>query len=149
VRSAQEIAADSVFPAGRGGRTMHKATVLRAIDSLVEAAGLLPPSAPAAVAPSGSAAERPARPNRTVPSPRSARISPQTLRNAYAATLFEAGESDDEVAERLGFAQSLSSKRLRAAWHDWLGAQAHRAAVREAVAQANSDSEPIGAAGMP
>ncbi|MGI4984198.1 MAG: tyrosine-type recombinase/integrase [Janthinobacterium lividum] len=110
-RALAEVGGDLVFPAGRGGKPMHKATVLRAIDELVERAGLL--------------------------GVRTARISPQTLRNAYAATLFEAGESDELLAERLGFAQLVSSKRLRAAWLEWQRATARNAAIRHAVAQAN------------
>ncbi|MGI4861854.1 MAG: tyrosine-type recombinase/integrase [Janthinobacterium lividum] len=110
-RMLAEVSGDLVFPAGRGGKPMHKATVLRAIDELVERAGLL--------------------------GVRTARISPQTLRNAYAATLFEAGESDELLAERLGFAQLVSSKRLRTAWLDWQRASARNAAIRHAVAQAN------------
>ncbi|MCY0385875.1 tyrosine-type recombinase/integrase [Robbsia sp. Bb-Pol-6] len=110
-RALAEVGGDLVFPAGRGGKPMHKATVLRAIDELVARAGLL--------------------------GVRTARISPQTLRNAYAATLFEAGEPDELLAERLGFAQLVSSRRLRTAWLDWQRATARNAAIRLAVAQAN------------
>lgn len=111
-RVEAEVAGDLAFPAGRGGRPMHKATALRAIDDLVAQAGLM--------------------------NARTARISPQTLRNAYAATLIEAGESDELLAERLGFAQLLSSKRLRAAWHDWQRSTERASAIREAVAQAKA-----------
>lgn len=106
-RQQAGVDGELVFPAGRGGRAMHKATVLRAIDTIVEGVGLM--------------------------NIRNARISPQTLRNAYAATLFESGESDEFVAERLGFAQLLSAKRLRTAWLDWQRNQARQDAIRAAV----------------
>ena len=111
-RAEAAVAGDLAFPAGRGGRPMHKATALRALDDLVEQAGLM--------------------------DMRTARISPQTLRNAYAATLIQAGESDELLAERLGFAQLLSSKRLRAAWHDWQRSTERAAAIQPAVARANA-----------
>lgn len=107
-RQAASVEGDLVFAAGRGGRTMHKATVLRAIDTLVEQAGLL--------------------------EERTSRISPQTLRNAYAATLFEADADDALLSERLGFAQSISARRLRSAWQEWQRASADAAAVRAALA---------------
>jgi site-specific recombinase XerD len=39
-RKRQNIAGDLVFPASHAGRPMHKATMLRAIDAIVESAGL-------------------------------------------------------------------------------------------------------------
>jgi site-specific recombinase XerD len=113
-RREADVPGDLVFPAGRGGRPMHKATALRAIDTLVEQAGPMPR--------------------------RTARISPQTLRNAYAANLIEAGADDDLLMERLGFAQILSAKRLRAAWSDWQRASAHAQTVYDAVLKAIAPS---------
>ncbi|WP_347558229.1 tyrosine-type recombinase/integrase [Robbsia sp. KACC 23696] len=89
-RAENAVEADLVFPAGRNGLKMHKATALRAIDVLVERSGL-----------------------RAL---HHGRVSPQTLRNAYAAALFSAGLPDEQVAERLGMIKVLSARRLRAAW---------------------------------
>lgn len=47
------------------------------------------------------------------------RASPQTLRNTYAAQLFERGESPALVAEWMGFAQLVSAERLHASWEMW------------------------------
>ena len=47
------------------------------------------------------------------------RASPQTLRNSYAAELFEQGESPALVADRMGFAQIVSAERLFASWQMW------------------------------
>lgn len=47
------------------------------------------------------------------------RASPQTLRNSYAAELFEQGESPAMVADRMGFAQIVSAERLFASWEMW------------------------------
>jgi site-specific recombinase XerD len=47
------------------------------------------------------------------------RASPQTLRNSYAAELFEQGESPEMVAERMGFVQIVSAERLFASWQMW------------------------------
>jgi integrase/recombinase XerC len=47
------------------------------------------------------------------------RASPQTLRNSYAAALFEQGESPAHVADRMGFAQIVSAERLFASWEMW------------------------------
>jgi site-specific recombinase XerD len=72
---------------------MHKATVLRAIDALMEAAG--------------------------VAQTRSERASPQTLRNTFAADLFERGVDTDQVGQWLGFLQPISAGRLHRAWKTW------------------------------
>lgn len=82
------------FPSGVDGRPMHKATVLRAIDAQVEAAGI-----------TGS---------------RTKRASPQTLRNAFAARLFEQGEPPELIAEWLGMEQLESAVRLQTQWRAWL-----------------------------
>jgi integrase len=89
-RTENDVEGELVFPAGRSGAKMHKATALRAIDALVEASGL-----------------------RAL---HHGRISPQTLRNAYAAALFAAGQTDEQVAANLGMIKVLSARRLRAAW---------------------------------
>ncbi|WP_114809908.1 tyrosine-type recombinase/integrase [Paraburkholderia kururiensis] len=90
-RSAADLPGPLVFPASPSGRPMHKATVLRAVDAIVEAAGLA----------------------------REGRASPQTLRNTFAADLFESGVSAELVGQWLGFAQALSAHRLHRAWKAW------------------------------
>ncbi|MBR8051904.1 tyrosine-type recombinase/integrase [Burkholderia vietnamiensis] len=92
-RKRQNIAGDLVFPASHAGRPMHKATMLRAIDAIVESAGLA--------------------------SSRTARASPQTLRNTYAAELFEHDVPSERVGKWLGFVRPISSNRLHRAWKNW------------------------------
>ncbi|MBU9558275.1 tyrosine-type recombinase/integrase [Burkholderia multivorans] len=92
-RSRQQIPGDLVFPASHTGRPMHKATMLRAIDAIVESAGLT--------------------------SSRTARTSPQTLRNTYAAELFEHDVPPERVGKWLGFVQPISANRLHRAWKTW------------------------------
>lgn len=82
-----------VFPGSPSGRPMHKATILRAVDALLEAAGLA--------------------------DSREARASPQTLRNTFAAELFEQGVPADTVGQWLGFLQPISAGRLHRAWQTW------------------------------
>ena len=82
-----------VFPATRAGRPMHKATVLRATADQIKQTGI--------------AAQRVDR------------ASPQTMRNSFAAALFETGQSTELVAEWMGFGQLLSAQRLRGAWEVW------------------------------
>jgi integrase len=82
-----------VFPGSPSGRPMHKATVLRAIDALTESAG--------------------------VAASRAERASPQTLRNTFAADLFESGVDTDQVGQWLGFLQPISAGRLHRAWKTW------------------------------
>jgi len=93
VRAAAGTAGQLVFPATREGRTMHKATVLRATSEQIRLAGI-------------SAA-------------RSERASPQTLRNSYAAALFQADIAMEQVAEAMGFRQIISAQRLKGAWDSW------------------------------
>ncbi len=83
-----------VFPGSPSGRPMHKATVLRAVDSLLEAAGI---------------AET-----------RAERASPQTLRNTFAAQSYESGVAPELVGQWLGFVQPVSSGRLHRAWKTWM-----------------------------
>lgn len=67
--------------------------MLRAIDAIVESAGLT--------------------------SSRTARTSPQTLRNTYAAELFEHDVPPERVGKWLGFVQPISANRLHRAWKTW------------------------------
>ncbi|TCW82815.1 integrase [Burkholderia sp. SRS-46] len=92
-RKRQDIPGDLVFPASHTGRPMHKATMLRAVDAIVEAADLA--------------------------TSRTARASPQTLRNTYAAELFENDVPLERVGRWLGFMQPISSNRLHRAWKNW------------------------------
>ena len=98
-RKRQEIPGELVFPASHAGRPMHKATMLRAIDAIVESAGLT--------------------------SSRTARASPQTLRNTYAAELFEHDVAPERVGKWLGFVRPISSNRLHRAWKNWREALAN------------------------
>ncbi|MFM0018270.1 tyrosine-type recombinase/integrase [Paraburkholderia azotifigens] len=92
-RKQAELSGELVFPASPSGRPMHKATMLRAVDALVEAAGI----------------------SRS----REARASPHTLRNSFAADLFESGVEPEVVGQWLGFAQAVSANRLHRAWKTW------------------------------
>lgn len=92
-RKHQDIPGDLVFPASPAGRPMHKATMLRAVDAIVEAADIA--------------------------ASRTARASPQTLRNTYAAELFENDVPLERVGQWLGFMQAISSNRLHRAWKEW------------------------------
>jgi site-specific recombinase XerD len=100
LREAAGIPGQLVFPSSSRGSRMHKATVLRGIDAQVEMAGI---------------AES-----------RQARASPQTMRNTFAASLFEAGESPELVAQWLGYSQLLSAQRLLASWKAWGSARPAR-----------------------
>ncbi|RFU48677.1 site-specific integrase [Paraburkholderia sp. DHOC27] len=96
-RRPSELTGNLLFPASPSGRPMHKATMLRSVDALIEAAGL-----------AGT---------------RDSRASPQTLRNTYAADLFETGVEPEQVGQWLGFAQPISASRLQRAWKMWFDAQ--------------------------
>jgi site-specific recombinase XerD len=98
-RAAAPTAGNLAFPSGPDGRPMHKATVLRAIDAQVEAAGIA--------------------------HLRSQRASPQTMRNSFAAHVFEGGESAELVAEWLGFEQLESALRLQTQWRTWQRSEAN------------------------
>jgi site-specific recombinase XerD len=93
LRAEAETAGNLVFPATRAGRAMHKATVLRATAEQIRLAGI-------------SAA-------------RDERASPQTLRNSYAAALFQSGVEVDRVAAAMGFKQIISAQRMKGAWEIW------------------------------
>ena len=105
-RKRQDIPGDLVFPASHTGRPMHKATMLRAVDAIVEAADLA--------------------------TSRTARASPQTLRNTYAAELFENDVPLERVGRWLGFMQPISSNRLHRAWKNW----------RDALVEGEVDAAP-------
>ncbi|MGF6773398.1 site-specific recombinase XerD [Paraburkholderia sp. GAS199] len=96
-RRLTELAGNLVFPASPSGRPMHKATMLRAVDAIVDESGI--------------AAQR------------TSRASPQTLRNTFAADLFETGVEAELVGQWLGFAQAVSANRLYRAWQTWLDQQ--------------------------
>jgi site-specific recombinase XerD len=96
-RRASELAGTLVFPASPSGRPMHKATMLRSVDALIDAAGLA--------------------------KSRVLRASPQTLRNTFAADLFETGVAPDLVGQWLGFMQPVSASRLHRAWKTWVEQQ--------------------------
>jgi integrase len=92
-RRLSELAGNLVFPASPSGRPMHKATMLRSVDALIEAAGFA--------------------------ASRESRASPQTLRNTFAADLFETGVAPELVGQWLGFMQPVSANRLHRAWRTW------------------------------
>jgi site-specific recombinase XerD len=92
-RQGAGLKGELVFPASAAGRPMHKATMLRAVDAVIDAAG--------------------------ISQSRAARASPQTLRNTFAASLFESGASAELVGAWLGFAQVVSASRLQRAWKAW------------------------------
>jgi site-specific recombinase XerD len=94
-RHAARLTGNLLFPATPSGRPMHKATMLRAIDAVMDASGI------------GAS--------------RTARASPQTLRNTYAAELFEDGTELERVGQWLGFQQMISAHRLHRAWEEWMG----------------------------
>lgn len=96
-RRLAELAGQLVFPASPSGRPMHKATMLRAVDALVDAAGIA--------------------------ASRTSRASPQTLRNTFAADLFERGVEPELVGQWLGFVQTVSATRLYRGWKAWADQQ--------------------------
>jgi len=96
-RRQMELAGNLVFPASPSGRSMHKATMLRAVDALVDTAGIA--------------------------ASRKSRASPQTLRNSFAADLFESGVEAEQVGQWLGFVQAVSANRLYRAWQIWMDQQ--------------------------
>ncbi len=100
-RETSHLAGNLVFPASPSGRPMHKATMLRSVDALIDASGI------------GASRE--------------ARASPQTLRNTFAADLFESGIEPEVVGEWLGFMQPVSANRLLRAWKAWISQQASAA----------------------
>ncbi|WP_321799451.1 tyrosine-type recombinase/integrase [Caballeronia sp. J97] len=122
-RKAAGLAGELLFPAAPSGRSMHKATMLRAIDAVVAASGI------------GAS--------------RVARASPQTLRNTYAAELFEDGTDPDRVGQWLGFQQTISVHRLHRAWQEWMGEQIRERDIARARADGKSDPDLSGSVGDP
>ncbi|MGM3276845.1 tyrosine-type recombinase/integrase [Ralstonia sp. 24A2] len=96
VRGHAEVPGERVFVADAGGRVMHAASVYRRVEAWLAAL-------PALVH-------------------RSERLSPQTLRNGYAAALFDAGAAPAEVGYALGLRDQTSAWRLRSAYADWQAA---------------------------
>ncbi|MBN3723617.1 tyrosine-type recombinase/integrase [Burkholderia sp. Ac-20379] len=88
-----DIPGELVFPSSLAGGPMHKATMLRAVDAIIEAADIA--------------------------TSRVERASPQTLRNTFAAELFENGVEPERVGHWLGFMQPVSANRLHRAWRTW------------------------------
>lgn len=107
-RRLSEPAGTLVFPASAAGRPMHKATMLRAVDAQIEACGIA--------------------------DARAARASPHTLRNSFAADLFESGVAPELVGQWLGFVQPISANRLHRAWKLWADKQ-------QPAAQAGEESK--------
>lgn len=105
-RKTAALGGPLLFPSTPSGRPMHKATMLRAIDSVIEAAGIA--------------------------HSRSARASPQTLRNTYAADLFENGTAPERVGQWLGFQQMISAHRLHRAWETWTGEEIRERDIAQA-----------------
>ncbi len=81
-----------LFP-GAGGKPLRESSAFRAVARLIEESG----------------ADVSAR----------GRLSPQTLRNAYASDLIGRGESDEMLAQCLGYARVFSARRIRQAWDSW------------------------------
>ncbi|ANH36087.1 tyrosine-type recombinase/integrase [Ralstonia nicotianae] len=96
VRAQAEVPGERIFVADAGGRAMHAASIYRRVESWL--------------------GELPALVHRNE------RLSPQTLRNGYAAALFDAGAGPAEVGHALGLRDPASAWRLRAAYTDWLAA---------------------------
>lgn len=113
-RRAAGLAGELLFPAAPSGRPMHKATMLRAIDAVVAASGIA--------------------------ASRVARASPQTLRNTYAAELFDEGVDPERVGQWLGFQQMISVHRLHRAWQDWTGEQIRERDLAQAQAGASEEA---------
>ena len=96
VRRHAEVQGERVFVADAGGRVMHAASIYRRVEAWLAALPAL--------------------------THRSERLSPQTLRNGYAAALFDAGAAPAEVGYALGLRDQTSAWRLRAAYADWQAA---------------------------
>jgi integrase len=122
-RKTADLAGELLFPAAPSGRSMHKATMLRAIDAVVAASGIA--------------------------ASRAARASPQTLRNTYAAEHFEDGTDPDRVGQWLGFQQTISVHRLLRAWQEWMGEQIRERDIAQARASGTPDGGSQGLAADP
>jgi site-specific recombinase XerD len=105
-RKTSGLQGQLMFPSAPSGRPMHKATMLRAVDDVIYASGI------------GVL--------------RAARASPQTLRNTFAAQLFETSIAPERVGEWLGFQQPISAHRLHRAWRSWMGEEIRERDLAEA-----------------
>jgi site-specific recombinase XerD len=105
-RKTSGLLGELMFPSAPSGRPMHKATMLRAVDDVIDASGIA--------------------------DSRTARASPQTLRNTFAAEFFESGTAPERVGEWLGFQQQVSAHRLHRAWQTWIGEEIRERDLAEA-----------------
>jgi integrase len=113
-RKTARLLGNLLFPSTPSGRPMHKATMLRAIDAVIEAAGIA--------------------------DSRTARASPQTLRNTFAADLFESGTAPERVGQWLGFQQQISAHRLHRAWQNWTGEEIRERDLAQAQESGREES---------
>ncbi|WP_431798285.1 tyrosine-type recombinase/integrase (plasmid) [Cupriavidus metallidurans] len=79
------------------GRAMNSVMALRVCEAVMQESGVY-------TSQEGAAAES---------------ISPQILRNSFAAALFASGETTLGVQHQLGFAEEISAARVKAAWDSW------------------------------
>ncbi|PLZ04128.1 integrase [Burkholderia sp. WAC0059] len=100
------------FPGSPSGRPMHKATMLRAVDDLMETAGIA--------------------------ATRTERASPRTLRNTFAAHHFENGMAPEQVGQWLGLMQPISANRLHRAWQAWAARESRKPPVGSRFGQAKA-----------
>ncbi|WP_342051338.1 MULTISPECIES: tyrosine-type recombinase/integrase [unclassified Cupriavidus] len=92
------IPGDWLFTSDLAGRAMHAASMFRRVTAQLEALGIA--------------------------DGRASRLSPQTLRNTYAAIRFDRGDSLEEVAGALGFVDEASPYRLHRGYVAWKDGQA-------------------------
>ncbi|MGY2488159.1 tyrosine-type recombinase/integrase [Cupriavidus sp. CP313] len=87
-----------LFQTAGDGRAMHAASMFRRVTAQLEALGIA--------------------------DGRTSRLSPQTLRNTYAAIRFERGDTPEEVGSALGFVDEASPFRLHRCYVEWKDGQA-------------------------
>lgn len=114
-RKTARLLGNLLFPSTPSGRPMHKATMLRAIDAVIDAAGIA--------------------------DSRMARASPQTLRNTFAADLFESGTAPERVGQWLGFQQQISAHRLHRAWENWIGEEMRERDLAQAQISGGAEND--------
>lgn len=108
VRSRLDLPGRALFPAKKNaknriaGKPMHRASVFRRTQETLKGLGI--------IAQAGEI---------------EGRLCAQTLRNSFAAELFDAGHDDGLVAEYLGMVQMVSVHRLRTAYDAQNGRIAH------------------------
>lgn len=106
VRAAVGCQGDLVFPSKLNGQAMHAITLVRICEAVTDGCGIT------------------GHDDDNVPKvERETRASPQTMRNSFAATLFEAGESTRTVCDSLGFATLITGERMKESWKAWRSAQ--------------------------